>query len=208
MKYIKEPVNALTHLIAAIVAIPAILYLLIKAQSPLARVAFLIYGLSMIALYLASGFYHMLRVPAKTEEKLRKLDHSMIFILIAGTYTPICLMPMKGPWGYAMLIAVWILAAAGVTMKMFWMKAPRWLSTALYLIMGWICLFALVPLIRALSTAAFLWLLSGGILYSIGAVIYGRKKCLFSWRLGFHEVFHIFIILGTVCQYITMLLIL
>ena len=205
MKYIKEPVNALTHLSAAVLAVPATVYLLVLAAGGVERFSFLIFGLSMVALYTASAIYHMLRVSPRYERVLRKLDHSMIFLLIAGTYTPICLISLKGPWGYGLLAVIWSLALAGVLLKLFWIEAPRWLSTAIYLGMGWLCIFAFYPMIKALSGRAFLWLLAGGVFYSIGAVIYGRKKCLFSWHLGFHEVFHVFIMLGTACHYITML---
>ena len=208
MKYIKEPVNALTHLSAAVLAIPATVYLLVAATGVLEKFSFLIFGLSMLALYSASAIYHMLRVSPKYERRLKKLDHSMICVLIAGTYTPICLIPMRGPWGYGLLIAIWILAIFGVLLCIFWIDAPRWLSTSVYLIMGWLCLFTFYPLVKSLSGKALFWLVAGGIFYSVGAVIYARKKCLFSWHLGFHEIFHIFIMLGTACQYVTMLQIL
>ena len=208
MKYIKEPVNALTHLSAAVLAIPATIYLLVAATGVLEKFSFLIFGLSMLALYSASAIYHMLRVSPKYERRLKKLDHSMICVLIAGTYTPICLIPMRGPWGYGLLIAIWTLAIFGVLLCVFWIDAPRWLSTAVYLIMGWLCLFAFYPLVKSLTGKALFWLVAGGVFYSVGAIIYARKKCLFSWRLGFHEIFHIFIMLGTACQYVTMLQIL
>ena len=205
MKYIKEPVNALTHLSAAILLIPATLYLILSSHGMLPRTAFLIFGLSAIALYTASAVYHTLRVSPYKERILRKVDHSMIFILIAGSYTPICLISLKGPWGYSLLIVIWVFAVAGVLMKVFWIGAPRWLSTAIYLIMGWLCIFAFYPIVRALTAGAMFWLVAGGLFYTVGAVIYGRRKCLLHWKIGFHEIFHVFIMLGTACHYITML---
>lgn len=205
MKYIKEPVNSLTHMTAAVLAIPATIYLLWIAVTPLERIAYLVFGLSMLLLYSASAIYHALRVSPKHEKRLRKLDHSMIFVLIAGTYTPICLIPLRGPWGYGLLAVIWAFAIGGVLMKMFWINAPRWLSTAIYLIMGWLCLFAFYPIVHSMRPSALLWLVAGGIFYSIGAIIYGRKKSLLHWRLGFHEIFHIFIMIGTFCHYVTML---
>ena len=205
MKYIKEPVNALTHLSAAILLIPATLYLILSSHGMLPRTAFLIFGLSASALYTASAVYHTLRVSPYKERILRKVDHSMIFVLIAGSYTPICLISLKGPWGYSLLIVIWVFAIAGVLMKVFWIGAPRWLSTAIYLIMGWLCIFAFYPIVRALTAKAMFWLVAGGLFYTVGAVIYGRKKCLLHWKIGFHEIFHVFIMLGTACHYMTML---
>ncbi len=208
MRYIKEPVNSLTHLSAAVLAVPATLYLILAARTPLHKISFLIFGLSMIALYTASGIYHMLRVSPEQEKRLRKLDHSMIFILIAGTYTPICVIRLQGSCGIILLVVIWIFAIGGVLMKIFWIGAPRWVSTAIYLSMGWLCLFAVYPLVKSLPGRALFWLVAGGLAYTVGAVIYGRKKCLFHWNLGFHEIFHIFIMIGTACHYITMLQIL
>ena len=204
MKHIKEPVNSLTHMTFAVLAIPATIYLLCIAAAPLDRFAYCIYGISMLLLYTASAIYHALKVSPKHEKRLRKLDHSMIFVLIAGTYTPVCLIPLRGPWGYSLLAVIWALAIAGVLMKLFWINAPRWLSTGIYLIMGWLCIIAFYPMIRTMTPKAILWLVAGGVFYTIGAVIYGRKKALLDWQLGFHEVFHIFIMIGTFCHFVTM----
>ena len=151
---------------------------------------------------LRSDVYHLLKVPARVEVVLRKLDHIMIFVLIAGTYTPICLIALRGPAGYAMLAVVWSLAVAGVFFKVFYLNAPRWAYTGIYLLMGWVCIFAIVPLARAVGLRRLVWLFAGGVFYSVGAVIYGLKKPnLIPGWLGFHEIFHIFIILGSLSHF-------
>ena len=126
----------------------------------------------------------------------------MIFVLIAGTYTPVCLMPIRGGWGWSLFGVIWGVAIAGILMKIFWIEAPRWLSTALYIIMGWLCVIAIYPLFTKLETGAFTWLLMGGIMYTIGGVIYGTKKFFLKiphW--GFHEIFHLFVLFGSACHY-------
>ena len=206
MNSLREPINALTHLCAAAAAIPAMAYLLCCANWPRATLACGVFGASMIALYVASGLYHGLRVSPKAERTLRKLDHSMIAVLIAGSYTPFCLIPLWNSCGPALLAAVWILAAASVTLSVAWIAAPRWLSTGIYLLMGWLCVVALYPMALTTSTVTMTWLVAGGVFYTIGAIIYGIKKApvqLAEW--GFHEVFHLFIIAGTVCHYASVL---
>ena len=206
MKHLREPINALTHLIAAACAVPAMIYLLVISSWPRETLGFLFFGLSMILLYLASGLYHGIKCSEKTERVLRKLDHSMICILIAGTYTPICIIPLWGAWGITLLIIIWVLAVGGILLKVIWIDAPRWLGTAVYLLMGWICVIAVYPMFQTMSLFSLGWLLAGGIFYTVGAVIYGRKKTIFHFKnWGFHEIFHLFIIAGTVCHYIVML---
>lgn len=205
MKGVKEPVNAFTHLAGAVLAIAGTVLLIIYAAlqgSVWGVVSFSIYGASMIALYSASGIYHMLKVSDTWERRLKKLDHSMIFALIAGTYTPVCLMPLRGGWGWSLFGVIWGVAIAGILMKIFWIDAPRWLSTALYILMGWLCIIAIYPIYKHLTTAAFVWLVLGGIFYTIGGVIYGTKKFFLKiphW--GFHEIFHLFVLLGSAFHY-------
>lgn len=130
----------------------------------------------------------------------------MIFVLIAGTYTPICLIPLRGVWGWSLLAIIWTIAVGGIILKICWIDAPRWLSTAIYLVMGWLCLIAVYPLLTRMSHAAFFWLAAGGVFYTVGGIIYGRKRTWLSGcRLGFHEIFHIFVMLGSACHYVMML---
>lgn len=207
---IKEPVNAYTHLAGGIAALPAVAYLICQAALYAGVwhvVSFSIYGASLVGLYLASGMYHMLTVSDKTEMRLKKLDHMMIFLLIAGTYTPLCLIPLRGPWGWALFGIIWGAALGGILLKLFWIGAPRWLSTAFYIVMGWMCVIAIYPLIQKLPVGALSLLLGGGVLYTVGGIIYGTKRFPLHIRhLGFHEIFHIFVLGGSVCHYSMMVL--
>lgn len=202
--YFREPVNALTHLFGAILSIVGTIILLSYTEIPLTPVvivSILIFGISLVALYTTSGIYHLVHTTDTVLEKLRKLDHSMIFILIAGSYTPFCMLSLTGIWKWSIITIVWSLAIIGITLKMFWINMPRWLSTGFYIGMGWIALFALKPLYDSLSLGGFSFLLLGGIMYTIGGIIYGMKKPNFSPEFGFHEIFHIFVLLGSFCHY-------
>lgn len=130
----------------------------------------------------------------------------MIFVLIAGTYTPVCLVVLRGPWGWSLLGTVWGLAVAGIVMKLFWMTAPRWLSTLLYILMGWLVVVAFVPLVEALPMQGILWLSAGGFFYTLGAVIYAIKRPnLVAGVFGFHELWHLFVMAGSFCHFWVML---
>ena len=134
----------------------------------------------------------------------RKIDHIMISVLIAGTYTPVCLTALKGKVGFILLTAIWTLAIGGIILKIFFVNCPKWLSSAIYLIMGWLCVFALKPIYKTLPLSGFLWLLFGGVAYTLGAVIYVFKLKSFNKKhiyFGSHEIFHVFIMLGTFCHY-------
>lgn len=199
--------NGLIHFIGFVLAVIGTVFLIIKACSPVKPVhivTFSIFGAGMIFLYLTSTLYHWLPLSEKGIRLLRKADHIMIFFIIAATYTPVCAIPLKGPWGWSILSGVWLLAAAGTVTKIFW-DAPRWLSTSIYLLMGWFIIVAAWPLIRTLQLEAFIWLLAGGIFYTTGALIYGIQKPD-PWPpfFGFHEIFHIFVILGTSAHFILM----
>ena len=202
--YLREPVNALTHLFGSLLSIIGTIILLNYTESslnPVATTSILIFGMSLVLLYTTSGIYHLVHTTDAILAKLRKLDHSMIFILIAGSYTPFCMLSLTGVWRWSIITIVWSLAIIGIGLKMFWMNMPRWLSTGLYIGMGWIALFALKPLYDSLSLGGFLFLLLGGVMYTIGGVIYGLKKPSFSPEFGFHEIFHIFVLLGSFCHY-------
>ena len=201
LQKLRDPVSSLTHLAGAILALPytAILIALSVHQGSARHiVAFAIFGASLFLLYAASGVYHALRSSRKVINILRRIDHMMIFILIAGTYTPVCLLPLRGPWGWTLFGLVWGVAATGILLKTFWMQAPRWLSTALYVFMGWLVLIAFFPLVRTVSTADLALLVSGGLMYTAGAVMYAVKWPPLHWRyFGFHELFHVFVLAGS-----------
>lgn len=204
--YIREPINAITHLVGAGLALIGTIFLLIEGSrtselTTTVTLSLIIFGLSMVALYTTSGIYHLVQARDTVLLKLKKLDHSMIFILIAGSYTPFCMLSLSGIWKWSIVSIVWSIAFIGIILKVCWINMPRWLSTGLYIGMGWIALFALKPLYHALSSGAFFFLVLGGIMYTIGGIIYGLKKPNISKNFGFHELFHIFVMLGSFCHY-------
>ncbi|MCZ0704365.1 hemolysin III [Natronobacillus azotifigens] len=206
--YIREPMNGFTHLAGTILAFIGLLAMVIRASivigTPLAIFSVIVFGVSMMLLYASSATYHMVIARAEVIAWLRKLDHSMIFVLIAGTYTPYCLITLRGPVGWSLFAVIWITAICGVLFKMIWFHCPRWLSTALYIIMGWMIIFVAAPLNSSIETTGLVLLITGGVIYTIGGVIYGTKpKWLESKYLGFHEIFHIFILLGSLAHFIS-----
>jgi hemolysin III len=197
----REPMNGLTHFVGILLAIAGLVTLLTRTSLPFTArhaVSFSIFGSAMILLYTFSTLYHWLNLKESTLEILRKIDHIMIFVFIAATYTPICLVTLGGGWGWSMFGSVWGLTLAGFVLKIFWLNAPRWLYTAIYLAMGWIIIIGIWPLIQVLAFGGLMWLLAGGIFYSIGAIIYGVKKPD-PWPgiFGFHEIFHLFVLAGS-----------
>ena len=210
MKKVKDPVSGFSHLLGAIASIVGLVFLIIWAakygEGAWDVVSFTIFGVSMFLLYVCSANYHLFNVGEKATRVLRKLDHIMIYILIAGTYTPICLGPLRGGWGWSIFGVVWGIALLGVFLTIFYLKALRWITTGLYLAMGWLVVIATYPMIVTFSQAGMLyslwWLLAGGLLYTIGAIIYALKwPPLKNKYFGFHEIFHIFILLGSFCLY-------
>lgn len=202
--------SAITHGIGALLACLAtgvLITLAALSGENVTRsvVSYTVYGAALIGLYTASTLYHCIPAGEKGRRALRKLDHIMIFMLIAGTYTPICLLQLKDAVGWAIFGVIWALAVGGSLMKLFWINAPRWMASAAYIGMGWMVLFAIVPMIQAMSGVELIWLGLGGIFYTIGGVCYalrwpGKERKLF----GYHEVFHIFIMLGSICHYAMM----
>ncbi|WP_077211280.1 PAQR family membrane homeostasis protein TrhA [Bacillus dakarensis] len=207
MKYAREPINGLTHLAAAICSFVALIAMIIKASltsgSALSITAVIIFGLSMILLYSASATYHLVIAKDKVIAFLRRIDHSMIFLLIAGTYTPFCLISLNGVTGWVLFSVVVFIALCGIIFKMVWFNCPRWLSTSIYIALGWLAIFVVSPLSEALSSKGIFLLIAGGILYTIGGVIYGIKPNIFKTKyMGFHEIFHIFIMLGSTAHFL------
>ncbi|MGN0663788.1 MAG: hemolysin III family protein [Negativibacillus sp.] len=205
----REPVNSFTHFLGVLLALAEAAFLLTFTFtadfSPITLTSVLVFSISMLLLYGASSWYHYSNAPQKVLDRLRKLDHSMIFVLIAGSYTPICLKYMPGSKGILFSLALWAVALGGSVLKICWMGAPRWLSTAIYLIMGWSILFDWKSL-SLLPAGAVALLLCEGISYSIGALCYIFKKPNFSKVIGFHELFHLFILLGTFFHFLTVLI--
>lgn len=208
---LKDPGSAITHLIGMICAAVAFVPLMMKASrahSPLTSIiALIIFMTSMILLYAASTTYHSLYISKKISDLLKKIDHSMIFILIAGSYTPICIIALHNTLGYVMLALIWTLAIVGIVIKCCFIFLPKWLSSVIYIAMGWVCIIALVPLFKNLSHYAFALLVAGGVIYTIGGVLYALKLSIFNNRhphFGSHEVFHLFVMGGSLCHYLVM----
>jgi hemolysin III len=204
-KRLREPINGITHAAGGLLAALGLGVLLATAASSGRLdqlVAFGVFGLSLIALYAASALYHLLPLSPSGVARLRTLDHMAIFVLIAGTYTPFCLLALDGAWRWGLLALIWGLALCGVLLKLLWMDASRWLSVVLYLGMGWVAVIAAPALLRAVPPDGITWILAGGLVYSAGALIYGLKRPnLLPGTFGFHEVWHLFVIAGSACHF-------
>lgn len=207
---IREPGSALTHFIGMMMAVLAAVPLMAKAGmtgNTVAVAAMMIFAMSMVCLYGASTLYHSVNVTGKVLKVFKKIDHMMIFVLIAGSYTPVCLLILDHELGYPLLVAVWGIAIFGMLIKLFWVTCPKWFSSVIYIAMGWVCVFVFGELLATLPTAAFLWLLAGGLLYTAGGIIYAFKFSLFNSKhkyFGSHEIFHVFVMAGSICHFIFM----
>ena len=204
-KRFREPVNGFTHLVGGLISSVGLIVLLAKATSAGRTdqlVAFGVFGFSLIALYSASALYHLLPLSPAGVARLRRVDHMSIFVLIAGTYTPFCLLALDGRWRVGLLGLIWGLALCGILLKLFWMEAPRWLSVTLYLGMGWVALIAAPVLFRAVPAGGMAWVLVGALVYSAGALIYGLKRPNpVPGVFGFHELWHLFVMAGSACHF-------
>jgi len=205
-KKLREPVSGLSHLAGALLGMLGLVVLIKLALThggPRHLVSFTIFGVTMVATYVTSALYHLLDISPAGIRRLRRLDHAAIYLFIAGSYTPFCLLPLHGVWGWSLLVAIWTLAIVGVIMKLFWLEAPRWAVVGPYLVMGWAALFCIVPLVRAMPPAATAWMLAEGLAYSVGAIIYATKRPdPFPNVFGFHEIWHLFVIAGSVCHFV------
>ena len=209
-QHLKDPGSAITHFIGMLMAFFSAIPLLIKAAHEPGRIYIIslaVYAASLILLYAASTTYHTIDLSEKVNTILKKIDHMMIFILIAGSYTPICLLVLGGHTGILLLSLVWGIAIAGILIKAFWVYCPKWVSSVLYIGMGWTCVLAFTQILNSMSAAAFGWLLAGGIIYTIGGIIYALKLPIFNSRhknFGSHEIFHLFVMGGSACHFVVM----
>ena len=198
----EERLNVITHGFGFMMALIGSMVLLIRGLQEgihLRFISYLIYCFGLLTLYLASTLYHSAKVP-ELKKRLNVFDHSAIYVLIAGTYTPIALLSMKGIWGWVIFCIIWVLAVAGVVLKFYFTGRYSKISTATYVLMGWVILIAIKPLINCMATDGLLWLLAGGIFYTIGAFLYQRKSMKYN-----HAIFHVFVLLGSFCHYIVIL---
>ena len=207
LKKLREPVNSLTHWIGAILALAGLIALLVVGWgTPAKVVSLIIYGGSLIFLFSASATYHMVRVKDKVLEIFRKIDHAAIYFLIAGTYTPFCINAFTGFWKWGMLTIIWSLALIGIGIKVFIIRVPRWLNAGIYIAMGWLVVGASGQLLAALPVWVITWLIIGGVVYTLGAVVYITKIFNFvPGVFGFHEVWHIFVLLAAAAHFVAVL---
>lgn len=208
---VKDPGSALTHFIAFIACIflmPIILtHIAVHGAKNTSLISISIFMLSMILLYGASSAYHTFNISEKANKILRKIDHMMIFVLIAGSYTPVCLLVLANRHGVRLLVFVWVIAVVGIALTGFWVNCPKWISSIIYIAMGWSCISSIPQIVSNLSKQGFLWLLAGGIIYTIGGIIYAMKFQLFCNHfryIGAHEIFHVFVMGGSLCHFILM----
>lgn len=210
LERLKDPGSAITHFIGMLMAAFSALPLLLKLGSnpdKIHIISLMVFIISMVCLYGASTLYHSLKLSERGTKIFRKIDHMMIFVLIAGTYTPICLIVLDKSVGIPLLVLVWSIAVVGIFIKALWINCPKWFSSVLYIAMGWVCVLAFTQIINSLSREGFLWLLAGGIIYTIGGVIYALKLQPFNARhkyFGSHEIFHLFVMAGSICHFIVM----
>lgn len=202
---LREPVNGLTHIAGAVLSVVALVLLMYRAASKrkvLHIAAFCIYGISQITLYTMSAIYHSLNASSGTIDILRQVEHAMIYFLIAGTYTPICLIVLKGRWGWSLFGINWALAIIGMTLKLTLRYPPQFVRVILFsffIIMGWLVVIAWRPLVRALPKPGILWLIAGGLFYTLGAIVLGIKGLYLGLGFGPHETWHIFVMAGGFC---------
>ena len=209
----KEPGSALTHFIGLVLAVCFTPPLLIRGAQEHVGAAGMaglaVFMASMILLYGASSTYHTFDLSERGNRVLKRVDHMMVFVLIAGTYTPVCLSFLAGTVGMRLLVLAWGIAAAGMLFKFFWIGCPKWVSSVLYISMGWLCVLAWPQLVASMPRVGFYWLLAGGILYTLGGVIYSLKlpfpKKWEGW-FGTHEFFHLFVLAGSFCHYLALYL--
>lgn len=210
IKKLKDPGSAITHFIAMLMATFAATPLLIKALSKGkdSAICCLVFIMSMILLYGASTIYHAFDKGERVNKILKKFDHAMIFVLIAGSYTPICLLVIGGKTGINLLAIVWTVGILGIIFKLCWVTCPKWLSSVMYIAMGWLCVLAFSPIVNSMTKEGFFWLVFGGIIYTVGGVLYAIKTPrvkAFNQRhkyFGTHEIFHLFVMAGSLCHFV------
>lgn len=206
---VKDPISALTHFIGAVAAVVGMPLLLLKGSayhnSFGSLVSYAVFMLSMILLYSASASYHSFSVNYRVNKTLKKMDHMSIFVLIAGSYTPVAAVCLPHDEAEILIVLIWSIALAGMIFKAFWVMCPKWVSSIIYTAMGWVCLFFIKDIYAGMGLHAFLWLFAGGLFYTVGAVIYALKPALFEYRIrgfGNHELFHCFVLAGSLCHFI------
>ncbi|MBC7784309.1 MAG: hemolysin III family protein [Burkholderiales bacterium] len=205
-RWVKEPFCGLSHGLGAVLSLIGLVVLLVNArQDSLTIAGVAVYGISMVVLYTASFLVHSVRCSARIENRLERIDYAAIFFLIAGTYTPVCLSTLPDAWGWTILAAEWALAIIGATMVL--LRGPGRAWVMLYVPMGWLVLVAAVPILQRMQTASLLMLLAGGVIYSVGAVVFVLKKpSLLPGRFGYHDLWHVLVMAASGCHFVAVLL--
>jgi hemolysin III len=205
-RLLREPVSTITHGIGVPLSVAALVTLIVLSKgNPWRLTAFCLYGATLITLYTASALYHGVNGSKQTTDVLRRFDYGAIYLLIAGTYTPVCLICLRGIIGWRIFYAQWILASLGILAAIFWPKAPDWLRVTLYLVMGWMIALVLPELRSAMSVQGVEWLFAGGIAYSLGTVVFATNKPhLWPGKFSAHDLWHIFVAAGSTCHFILM----
>ncbi len=208
LKKLREPVNGLTHFFAALAALVGLIILILFTYREIPKlITMIIYGSSLIALLGASAAYHLIPASPGWITILRKFDHSAIFLLIAGTYTPVCFNMLTGFWKWGLLSIMWSVAVVGIGFALLYIKAPRWLTASIYVVMGWLGVLGARQIYLAFPTSGLAWLVAGGLFFTVGAIIYSTKALNFKPGIfGFHEVWHLFVIAGCFCHFMMVLL--
>ena len=203
----KEPFPGISHLVGALLSVVALIALLVRAEGRVWHVVgFAVYGTSLILLYAASTLAHSIHCSPKTDERLTRLDYSAIFLLIAGTYTPICLVPLRGPWGWGLLAAIWSMAFLGIWSVWVWRNRRTWARTLIYICMGWLAILAVGEIVRVFTPSALAWLVAGGVVYSAGAVVFiTDRPHLWPGRFMAHDLWHLMVLAGSACHFMVML---
>ncbi len=206
-RVIREPFSGISHFLGAAFSVLGLVLLILSAHGhPWRVVSFSIYGATMILLYTSSGLYHSIKTTPRAEYEFMRIDHMNIFLLIAGSCTPVCLVPLRGPWGWSLFGVEWGIALFGVATTYAWNNRPHWVRVAMYIIMGWIVLATIVPLNHAMVNGGMSWLVAGGLFYTVGAVIYAKDKPnLWPGKFSAHDLWHVFVLAGSLCHYIFML---
>jgi hemolysin III len=204
---VREPFCGWSHLCGAVLSFAGLLVLVyLSWDKPWHLTGFAIYGASLVLLYAASTLYHSLPATPQRVERLLIFDQVAIYLLIAGTYTPLCLVPLRGPVGWSLLAVIWGIALVGSALRIGWRAAPPWLPVVLYLVMGWLCVPVYRPLVYALPAPALGWLIAGGLIYTLGTVVFATERPrLWPGSFGAHELWHVFVLAGSACHFVLML---
>ncbi|MGE5680380.1 MAG: PAQR family membrane homeostasis protein TrhA [Bacillota bacterium] len=206
---LKEPLSGLSHLFGMLLSVAGMLvliYLSFLKGSTIYIIAFTVYGISLILLYSASAIYHLLPLDENGRLSLLKFDQTMIFVLIAGTYTPVCLIALRGDLGINLLISIWIIALIGISLRLMFDNLPGWVPVIMYLVMGFYFITAYTPVMNAIPEGALKWLVSGGFFYTTGTLVYALKRPVIIPKvLESHELWHFFVLVGSFCHFWMML---